>query len=62
MEMILPDKDSIFMMFVFLSVIGGLLVNQLKEQTQNYVEIVEVYIKQVLVPLENENELIFVDI
>lgn len=52
MEIILPDKDSIFMMLVFLSVIGGLLVKQLKEQTQNYVEIVEVYIKQVLVPLE----------
>ena len=28
------------------------LVKQLKEQTQNYVEIVEVYIKQVLAPLE----------
>lgn len=58
----MSEKDSIFMMFVFLSVIGGLLVKQLKEQTQNYVEIVEVYIKQVLVPLENENEPIFVDI
>lgn len=50
--MILPNKDTIFMMFVFLSVIVGFLVKQLKEQTQNYVEIVEVYIKQVLVPLE----------
>lgn len=51
-SMILPDKDTLFMMFVFLSVIVGFLVKQLKEQTQNYVEIVEVYIKQVLAPLE----------
>lgn len=51
-SMILPDKNNIFMTFIFLSVIGGLLVKQLKGQTQNYVEIAAVYIKQVLVPLE----------
>lgn len=51
-SVILPDKDSVFTMFVFPIVIGGLLVKQLKEQTQNYIEIVEVYIKQVLVPIE----------
>lgn len=50
-SMILPDKDSIFMMFVFFSVIVGLLVKQLKEQTQNYIKVVEAYIKKVLVPL-----------
>lgn len=51
-SMILHYKDSIIMYIFFLSVIGGMLMKQLKEQTQNYVEIVEVYIKKVLIPLE----------
>ena len=56
-SMFLPNNDSIFQMAVFLSlIVGGPLVKQLKKQTQNYIEIVEVYIKQVIVSLEKNPE------
>lgn len=48
----LRDKESVFHKFVFLIFVGGLLVKQLKEETQSYLEVLEVYIKQVVVPLE----------
>jgi len=52
MNIFLHDKESVFHKFAFLIFVGGLLVKQLKEQTQSYLEVLEVYIKQVVVPLE----------
>ena len=58
-SMFLPNNDSIFQMAVFLSlIVGGPLVKQLKKQTQNYIEIVEVYIKQVIVSLEKKSRIV----
>lgn len=51
-SILFSGKDDKVNVIVFLFFVGGLLVQQLKEQTQSYVEVLKVYIKQVIIPLE----------
>lgn len=54
-------KDNAISVIVYMILIICLLVMQLKENTQNYIEVLERYIKQVIIPLEKCPRLIEIE-
>lgn len=61
MDAIPMFKDNVMGYVLGIIVILGMLFKELRACTQNYIEALKIYIKQVLIPLENATELVSID-
>jgi len=61
MSIWIRDKDNVLSIIFFCIFTVSLLVKQLKEHTQCYIEVLERYIKQVIMPLEKYPKLIEIE-